>query len=169
MDPQVIRVPAHNECRNDRLIPSDRTPKEIDDRDLLLHRVPEPAVIGRVRVGAHEGVFDDIIAHVDLAMGLALIVIPDPTASPGEYGSDGQQPCHLPGLEDAALRVNERDAVAAGATQLKYIPIPCFTRLAPKALRRLGVVGNILHMPPLSLGRLERLERFQHSAVPHCR
>ncbi len=39
-------------------------------------------------------------------MSLALIVVPDPPALPGEHGSDGQQPGHLSGLEDPALRVH---------------------------------------------------------------
>jgi hypothetical protein len=95
------------------LIATRRGAEEIDDRDLPLHRIQEPAVIRRVRVGAHECVFDDIITHVDLAMSLALIVIPDPPAASKEHGSDGHQPCHLPGLEDPPLRVDERDALAA--------------------------------------------------------
>src|SRR5215472_13862827 len=68
LDPQKLGVPAHNECRNDGLIPTGRGSEEIDDRDLLLHRVPEPAVIRRVRIAAHEGVFDDIITRIDLAV-----------------------------------------------------------------------------------------------------
>jgi hypothetical protein len=49
--------------------------------DLLLHRIQKLAVIPRVRVGAHECVVDDIITRVDLAMRLALIIIPDPPKS----------------------------------------------------------------------------------------
>ena len=80
LNPQTLGVPAHNECRNDGLIPTGRGSEEIDDRDLLLHRVPEPAVIRRVRVAAHESVIDDIITRVGLAMSLALIG-PDPSTS----------------------------------------------------------------------------------------
>jgi hypothetical protein len=47
---------------------------------LLLHRIPKPTVIRRVQVSAHEGIVDDIITRVDLAMSLALIIIPDPRA-----------------------------------------------------------------------------------------
>jgi hypothetical protein len=74
------------------------------------HRIPEPAVIRRVRVCSHELVIDDIITCVDLAMRLALIVIPDPPATSREYGADRQQARHLPGFEDSALRVNQRNA-----------------------------------------------------------
>jgi hypothetical protein len=57
-------------------------------------------------------VVDDIIARINLAVSFTLIVVPNPPASPGEHGSDGKEPGHLPGLEDAALRVNQRNAVA---------------------------------------------------------
>lgn len=49
LNPQTLWVPADNECRDDGLIPTRRRAEEIDDRDLLLHRIPEPAVIRRVR------------------------------------------------------------------------------------------------------------------------
>jgi hypothetical protein len=58
-------------------------------------------------------VFDEIITRVYLAMSLALIVIPNASAPPREHRSDGQQPCHLPGLEDPTLRIYEGDALAA--------------------------------------------------------
>jgi hypothetical protein len=45
-------------------------------------------------------------------MGFALVVIPDAPTLPGKHGADRQQPRHLPRLEDAALWINERDAVA---------------------------------------------------------
>jgi hypothetical protein len=105
-------MPAHDECRDDGLIPTRRSAEEIDDRDLLLHRIPEPAVIRGVRVGPHEGIVDNLVARVDLAMSLALIVITDPPALAREHGSDGKQPCHLPGFEDSALRIHEGDALA---------------------------------------------------------
>jgi hypothetical protein len=73
-------MPAHDECRDDGLIPTGRNAEEIDDRDLLLHRIQKPAVIRRVWISAHELVVDDIIARVDLPMSLTLIVIPDPSA-----------------------------------------------------------------------------------------
>src|ERR1700730_18999132 len=96
--------PSHDERRNDRLIPTGRRAEEIDDRDLLLHRIQEPAVIRRVRVGAHELVVDDIITRVDLAMSLALVVVPDSPALPGEHRLDTQQVFHMPRLENPALR-----------------------------------------------------------------
>ena len=104
-------MPADDEGGEDRLIPTGRGPEEIDDRDLFLHRLAQPAVIRRVRVGAHECVFDDFVAFVDLPMSLALIVIPDAPALSREHGADRKQAGHLPGLEDAALWVDERDAL----------------------------------------------------------
>ena len=58
-------------------MPTRRGAQEIHDRDLPLHGIPEPAVVGRVRIGAHAGVFDNIIARVNLTMRFKLIVIPD--------------------------------------------------------------------------------------------
>jgi hypothetical protein len=46
-------------------------------------------------------------------MHLALIVIPDPSAPSGEHRLDAQKVFHLSGLEDPALWVDERDALAA--------------------------------------------------------
>ena len=63
--------------------------------------------------GAHECVIDDIITRIDLAMSLALIVIPDPSTSSREDGLDAQQVRHLRRLENSALRVNQRNALAA--------------------------------------------------------
>ena len=34
-------------------------------------------------------------------------------AAPREHASDGQQPCHLPGFEDSALRIHEGYPLAA--------------------------------------------------------
>jgi hypothetical protein len=83
--------------RDDWLISTRRRTEEIDDRDLLLHRILEPAVIRRVRVGAHELVVDDIITGIDLAMSLALIIVPDPSAPSGEHRLDAQQVFHFAG------------------------------------------------------------------------
>jgi hypothetical protein len=62
LDPRALRMPTHYECRDDGLIPTGRGAEKVDDRNLMLHRIPEPAVIRRVWVATHEGVFDDIIA-----------------------------------------------------------------------------------------------------------
>ena len=45
-------------------------------------------------------------------MHLALVVIPDLAARFRENGLDRQQKAHLLRLEDAALRIDERDALA---------------------------------------------------------
>jgi len=104
-------VPAHDERRDDRLIPTGRGAEEIDNRDLPLHRIQKPAVTRRVQVTAHGLVFDDIITHVDLAMGLALIIIPDPSASSRKHGLNAQQVCHLLWLENPEPRVDQRNAL----------------------------------------------------------
>jgi hypothetical protein len=90
-----------------KLIPTGRSAEEIDDRGLLSHRVEEPAVIRRVWVGAHECVIDDIITGIDLLVDLTLIVIPDPSTLSREHHLDAQQVCHLPWLENPALRVDQ--------------------------------------------------------------
>jgi hypothetical protein len=73
----------------------------------------EPAVIRRVRVAAHELIIDDIIAHINLAVSFTLTVVPDPNASSREHGLNAQQVFHLARFEDPALRVDQRNAVAA--------------------------------------------------------
>jgi len=55
-------------------------------------------------------VIDDIITRVDLAMGLARIIIPSPSARSRKHRLDAQQVFHLPGFEDPALRIHEGDA-----------------------------------------------------------
>ncbi|MGC1891636.1 MAG: hypothetical protein WA709_37095 [Stellaceae bacterium] len=78
-----------------------------------MHCIQKPAVIRRVQITAHELVFNDIITRADLAMGLALIVIPDPSAPPREHRLDAQQACHCRGLKTSALRVDQRNALSA--------------------------------------------------------
>jgi hypothetical protein len=73
-------MPPDDIRRDNGLIPTGRSAEEIDDRDLVLHRIQEPAVVRGGRIGAHEGVVHDIIACVDLAVSFALIVIPNPSA-----------------------------------------------------------------------------------------
>ena len=92
LDPEVLGMPPYDECRDDGLIPTGRSAEEIDNRGLPLHRIPEPAVIRRVRVAAHEGVFDDIITRIDSAVGLTLIVVPDPSARSREATSLVNEP-----------------------------------------------------------------------------
>jgi hypothetical protein len=41
-----------------------------------------------------------------------LVVIPDPRTRPWEDRFDGEQITHLPGLEDSAPRIDERNALA---------------------------------------------------------
>ena|SRR5215469_9981265 len=53
-----LRMSAFDEPRDDRLIMTWRRAKEIDDGICCIQ---EPAVVRRVRVGAHKGIVDDII------------------------------------------------------------------------------------------------------------
>ena len=99
-------MPLDDESRDDGLIPTGRSAEEIDDRDLLSHGVEEPAVIRRVRVGAHECVIDDIITGIDLLVDLTLVVIPNPSAPSREHRLDAQQVCHLPRLKNSTLRID---------------------------------------------------------------
>ena len=72
----------------------------------------KPSVVGGVRVLAHEGVVDRLVALKNLAMHITLVVVPDLTARLREHGLDRQQESHLLRLEDAALRIDERDALS---------------------------------------------------------
>src|SRR6266403_3832938 len=137
-------MPSHDECRNDRLISTRRRAEEIDNGDLPLHRIQEPAVIRRVRGGAHELVVNDIITSVDLLVGFALILIPDPSTSSREYGLDAQQVCHLPRLEDPAPRVDQRNALAA-----ELEPTPASSDPTCKARR--ADMGQPLRVEPSTL------------------
>ena len=99
-------------ARQHGLIAAGRNAEEIDDRNLVLERLAKPSVVGGVRVLAHEGVIDRLVALENLAMHLALVVVPDLAARLREHSLDRQQELHLLRLEDAALRIDERDALA---------------------------------------------------------
>jgi hypothetical protein len=64
----------------------------------------------RVWVLAHKGVVDRLVALENLAMHLALVVVPDLAARLRKYGLYRQEELHLLRLEDAALWIDERDA-----------------------------------------------------------
>ena len=78
----------------------------------MLVCLAEPSIVGRVRVLPHEGVVNRLVPLEDLPMHLALVVVPDPAAGLREHGLDRQEEPHLLRLEDAPLRVNERNALA---------------------------------------------------------
>src|SRR5205085_2631970 len=106
LDPQALRVPADDEGWDDRLVAAGRGAEKVDDRDLPIHRVAEPTIVGRVRIAAHERVLDHVVAGINLAMRVALVIVPDPSALAREHRSDRQQSGHPLRLEDAALRVH---------------------------------------------------------------
>ena len=76
-----------------------------------------PSVVGRIGVGAHECVVDGFLTLEDLAVHPALIVVPDASSRPREHRSDRKQKSQLLGLEDAALRIDEWNALAVELDQ----------------------------------------------------
>src|SRR5262249_43905927 len=86
--------------------------EKVNDRNLILACVTQPAVIGRVRVLPHEGVIDRFAAFKNLAVDLALVVVPDSAAGLREYRLDGEKILHLLRLKDATLRIDERNPLA---------------------------------------------------------
>jgi hypothetical protein len=94
------------------LVSAGRDAEEIDDRHLVLESLPKPPVVSRVGILAHKGAVDRLIARENLAMHLALVVVPDLAARLREHGLDRKQETHLLRLEDAALRIDERNAIA---------------------------------------------------------
>jgi hypothetical protein len=70
------------------VISTGRDPEEIDDGDLVLIRFSKPTVIGCIRILAHEGVVNRLIALEDLAMHRALVIIPNLAARLREYCLD---------------------------------------------------------------------------------
>ena len=61
---------------------------------------------------AHEGIINRLAALEYLAMNLALVIVPDLAARLRKHGLDRQQKPHLLRFKDAALRIDERDALA---------------------------------------------------------
>jgi hypothetical protein len=112
LNSQPLGVPSYDEGWDNWLVATGRHPKEVDHRDLLLHRFAEPPIVRRTRVGSHEGVIDAVVPGIDLFVGFPLIVIPDPGSRSWEHGFHTQQARHLSGLEDAPLGVDQRDTFA---------------------------------------------------------
>jgi hypothetical protein len=81
-------------------------------RYLVLERLAKPAIIGRIWVPAHEGIVNRLVSVENLPMHLALVVIPDFAAWLRENSLYRKQEAHLLWLEDATLRIDERDAIA---------------------------------------------------------
>src|SRR5262249_522665 len=105
-------VPARDEGWQHGLIAAGRNAEEIDDRYPVLECLPKPAIVGCIRVLPHESVVDRLVTVENLPMHLALIVVPDFAAGLWEHGLNRQQESRLLRLEDAPLRVDERDSLA---------------------------------------------------------
>ena len=99
LNSQPLGVPSYDEGWDNWPVATGRDPKEIDHGHLLLHRLAEPPIVRRTRVGSHEGVFDAVVPSVDLLLGFPLIVIPDPGSRSWEHGFHTQQARHLLGLK----------------------------------------------------------------------
>ena len=60
-----------------------------------------------------KGVVDQLLATLDLLVHFALIVVPDLAPTRREYRAHAQQKALLLGLENPALRIDQRDSGAA--------------------------------------------------------
>ena len=86
--------------------------EEINERNLSLERLAKPSVVGCVWILPHEGVVNGFVALENLAMHLALVVVPNPGAWLWKDGLDREKIPHLLRFEDAALRIDQRDSLA---------------------------------------------------------
>jgi hypothetical protein len=123
---------------------SGRDPKEIDDQYSVLERLAKPSIVGGVRVISHEGVVDRFVAFENLPMHLALVVIPNLAALLRQNGFDRQKEAHLLRFEDAALRIDERDALTVkheARLQLGRGQVIVDRRRCSKAAMRIRVSG----------------------------
>ena len=87
-------------------------------------------------------------------MSFTLIVIPDPSTSSREDGLDAQQVCHLTGFENPALRVDQRNALAA-----ELEPTPASSDPTCKARR--ADMGQPLRVEPSTLRDMRKSIAFQ--------
>src|SRR5258707_5984296 len=67
-------------------------------------RLAKPSIVG-------SSIVDRLVAFENLTVDLALVVIPDLAPRLREDGFDRQKEAHLLRFEDAALRINERNAL----------------------------------------------------------
>jgi hypothetical protein len=67
----------HDETRDDGLAATGGDAQEVDQWDLPLGSLAQPDVVGRVGIGAHEGIVQLILAGEDLVVDLVLVVVPD--------------------------------------------------------------------------------------------
>jgi hypothetical protein len=78
----------------------------------ILERLAKPAIVGCVRVLAHEGIIDRLVGPENLPMHVALVVVPHLGTRLRKDGLDREQELHLLRFEDATLRIDERDALS---------------------------------------------------------
>jgi hypothetical protein len=110
---QGLAVPTGDERRKVGLVTTGRYSKKIDDGYSMLVCFSQPSIIRGIRVFTHEGVVDCLIALKYLAMNFPLVVIPDFAARLRKHRLDRQQETHLLRLEDASLRVDQRNAFSS--------------------------------------------------------
>ena len=70
--------------------------------------IVQPAVVGGMGIGPHEGILYDVLAAVDGLVNLALTVVPEPCTASRDDRLDAQQIRQIPGFKDASLGVDER-------------------------------------------------------------
>jgi len=62
--------------------------EEVDNWDLVLHRLAEPPIIGGIGVLTHESVINCFFSLKNLAVNVSLIVVPNATARLWKHGFD---------------------------------------------------------------------------------
>lgn len=84
---QCKSIPACDESRYDSLVATRRNTEEIDDRFLHFIGFAKPPIIDGIWILPHESVVDCLLTLINLAVHLALVVIPDPASGFGKKRS----------------------------------------------------------------------------------
>src|SRR5689334_8078505 len=88
---QRLGVPSGDEHGKDCLITAWCESQEIDNWYSIFESFAKPLVVNCIRILAHEGIIDCVIAFKNLAIDLTLIVVPNLSPWPGKNGSNRQQ------------------------------------------------------------------------------
>jgi hypothetical protein len=94
------------------LVATGRNAEEIDNRNLVLACLKQPLVVSGTGISTHKSVVDRFIPLENLPMHLTLVIVPNFATRLREHCFDRQQKAHLLWLEDAALGIDERNALA---------------------------------------------------------
>jgi hypothetical protein len=99
-----LAVPARNEGRDHGLVSAGRDAEEVNNSNLVIECFAQPSIVCGLGVLTHEGIVNRFVAFKNLAMYLALVVVPDLATRPGEYCLDRENKSHLLRLKDATPR-----------------------------------------------------------------